>query len=299
VDSAFQVCNHSDIGYYDMGMTDEELIAGFEAGTIAGNEFPHEAHVRVTQLLIARHSRESAYDRLVKGIKGMAERAGNPAAFHETVTRAWFELIALALDPAAQLVLLDRGLLGRYYSRETLAAGRTRWIEPDLHPLVLPPPPVATDRAHPDLVGVMRQVPAAVGVVAARVGRTVHATTVSSAAALSRQPPLILVCLARSSHVLGLARESGSFALSFLASDQEAAADRFADAERPTGTAQFTGIPHHLTKFGPVIEGSAAWLGCSVAALHPGGDHEILVGEVAEAVAGSAHPLVRHDGTYL
>jgi flavin reductase (DIM6/NTAB) family NADH-FMN oxidoreductase RutF len=295
VDSAFQVCNHSDIGYYDMDMTDDELITGFEAGRIAGSEFPHEAHVRVTQLLIARYGPESAYIRLVAGIKGMAERAGNPAAFHLTVTRAWFELIALALDPAAERVLLDRGLLGRYYSREALAAGRSRWIEPDLHPLVLPPPPVAAV----DLVGVMRQVPAAVGVVAARVGRAVHATTVSSAASLSRQPPLILVCLARSSHVLALARESGSFALSFLASDQEAAADRFADAERPTGPAQFTGIPHHLTKFGPVIEGGTAWLGCSVAALHSGGDHEILVGEVAETVAGNGHPLVRHDGAYL
>jgi len=48
-----------------------------------------------------------------------------------------------------------------------------------------------------------------------------------------------------------------------------------------------------------VIEGSAAWLGCTVAALHPGGDHDILVGEVAEAVAGSAHPLLRHGGAYL
>jgi flavin reductase (DIM6/NTAB) family NADH-FMN oxidoreductase RutF len=283
------------MGYYDMGMTDDELIHAFEAGTLAGSDFPHEAHVRVTHLLLVRYGRDSAYDRLAAGIKAIAERAGNPQAFHETITRAWFELIAPVKELASHPELLDRGLLGRYYSREALAGGRDRWVEPDLHALTLPPPPLA----GVDLVGVMRQVPAAVAVLAARAGRTVHASTVSSAASVSRRPPLVLVCLAKSSRVLDLAQESGSFALSFLASTQEATAARFADSKRPQGAAQFSDIPHHLTSFGPVIEGSAAWLGCSVAALHPGGDHEILVGEVAEAVAGSTHPLLRHAGVYL
>jgi flavin reductase (DIM6/NTAB) family NADH-FMN oxidoreductase RutF len=165
-----------------------------------------------------------------------------------------------------------------------------------LHALVLPPPALS---GPVDLVGVMRQVPAAVAVAAARVGRAVHATTVSSAASLSRRPPLVLVCLAKSSRVLELAQESGSFALCFLASNQQVAAERFADRKRPLGAAQFAGIAHHLTSYGPVIEGSSAWLGCTVAARHPGGDHEILVGEVAEAVDGGTHPLLRHDGAYL
>src|SRR5712692_11984366 len=47
VDSAFEFCNHSHMGYYDMGMTDDELIHAFEAGTLVGSDFPHEAHVRV------------------------------------------------------------------------------------------------------------------------------------------------------------------------------------------------------------------------------------------------------------
>jgi len=277
-------------------MTDDELIRGFEDGSIRAADFPHEAHIRATRLLVDLYGRDVAYDRLVAGIKGIAERAGNPQAFHETVTRAWFELIASVEDPELHPELFDRGLLNRYYSREALAAGRDSWVKPDLHALVLPLPPLP---GPVDLVGVMRQVPAAVVVVAARVGSEVHATTVSSAASLSRRPPLVLVCLAKSSRVLELAQESGSFALCFLASDQQAAAERFADRERPLGAAQFAGIAHHLTSYGPVIEGSSAWFGCSVAARHPGGDHEILVGEVAEAVGGDTHPLVRHDGAYL
>jgi flavin reductase (DIM6/NTAB) family NADH-FMN oxidoreductase RutF len=295
VDSAFEFCNHSHMGYYDAGMTDGELLHAFETGAIRGADFPHEAHVRVTRLLIDRYGRDFAYDRLAGGIKGIAERAGNPQAFHETITRAWFQLIASVEDLALHPELLDRSLLDRYYSRAALTEGRDHWVEPDLHGLTLPPPP----RTAVDLVGVMRQVPAAVAVVAARVGRAVHATTVSSAASVSRCPPLVLVCLAKSSRVLELAQESGSFALCFLASGQQEAAERFADGERPQGAAQFAGIEHHLTSYGPVIEGSSAWLGCSVSARHPGGDHEILVGEVAEAVDGGTHPLLRHAGAYL
>jgi flavin reductase (DIM6/NTAB) family NADH-FMN oxidoreductase RutF len=286
------------MGYYDTGRTDEELIDAFEAGTIEARDFPHESHVRVTHLLVQRYGRDAAYPRLVAGIKSIAADAGNPQAFHETITRARFELIAEVADLAAHPELFERRLLDRYYSPERLANGRDRWLGPDLHELRLAAPRQPPSPA-PDLVGVMRNVPAAVAVLAARDRGSVHATTVSSVASVSRQPPLVLVCLAQSSRALALAQMSGSFALSFLASDQETAATRFADSTRLPGHEQFSDIPHHLTAFGPVLEGSAGWLGCSVVARYPGGDHTILVGEVAEACARSAHPLLRHDGAYL
>jgi hypothetical protein len=53
------------------------------------------------------------------------------------MTRAWFELAAQAKSLDAHPDLLDRSLLGRYYSRERLEAGRDEWLEPDLAPLVL------------------------------------------------------------------------------------------------------------------------------------------------------------------
>ena len=41
-------------------------------------------------------------------------------------------------DLASAPELFDKRLLGRFYSPERLAAGRTRFTAPDLHPLRLP-----------------------------------------------------------------------------------------------------------------------------------------------------------------
>ena len=143
--------------------------------------------MRVARLLSRR---PDGLQRLRAGIRGIAERAGRPQAYHETITRAWFELIAAADEVGPDLY--DRGLLGRYYSPAALESGRADWVEPDLHPLRLPSPPSPTV----DLVGVMRNVPAAVAVLAAHAGGVAHASTVSSTTSVSKEPPLILVCLA-------------------------------------------------------------------------------------------------------
>jgi len=281
------------MGYYDTGRTvadDAELLSRFENGTLEPAEFPHAAHVRVAWLLARRDGRGQAYRTLVAGIRRIAERAGRPGAFHETITRAWFELIAPLDDLSAHPELLDTGLLSRYYSSDALAAGRERWIEPDLQPLVLP--------AASGLVDVMRNVPSAVAVLAVRSGNRVHGATVGSAVSLSLEPPLVLACLAEGSRTLGLVRAAGSFALSFLAEGQAETADRFGRRARPAGAAQFAGVPHRLTRFGPVLDDAAGWVGCSLDATHAGGDHRIVVGRVGEAGVGERHPLLRHSGAY-
>lgn len=132
MDCELEICNHSHMGYYDMGMTDEEFLAAFEAGRIHPHDFPHEAHIRAAWLL-AREP--EGYERLVAGIRMIAAQAGKPEKFHETVTRAWFELVADA--DALVSELYDRALLSRFYSAERLASGRERWVEPDLAPLRL------------------------------------------------------------------------------------------------------------------------------------------------------------------
>lgn len=111
----------------------------FEAGRIAGSDFPHERHLQVAWGLSRRYGRDEAFSRLAAGIRGIAARAGVPAKYHETMTRAWFELAAQAESLAAHPELLDRSLLSRYYSRERLEAGRHEWLEPDLAPLLLAP----------------------------------------------------------------------------------------------------------------------------------------------------------------
>jgi hypothetical protein len=135
---ALDVLNYSHVGISDIvtAVTDEEFLTAFERGEIQAAEFPHEAHLRAAGLLAGE---PDGYARLAAGIRGIATRAGRPGAFHETITRAWFELVRSVDGPAPEL--LDRSLLTRYYSPETLAAGRERWIEPDLAPLRFPLPP--------------------------------------------------------------------------------------------------------------------------------------------------------------
>ncbi len=118
---------------------DEQLVDAFEAGQLRASEFPHAAHVRVAWGLAQRYHRAEAYRRLTAGIQSIATRAGRPAAYHETITRAWFELIASAEDLDAHPELFDKRLLSRYYSTEAIATGRERWVEPDLGPLRLAP----------------------------------------------------------------------------------------------------------------------------------------------------------------
>jgi hypothetical protein len=115
------------------------LLADFEAGRIPGSAFPHERHVQVAWGLSRRYPREEAFARLAGGIRGIAARAGVPGKYHETMTRAWFELVAQAETLDAHPELLDRSLLARYYSPDRLDAGRNEWLEPDIEPLLLAP----------------------------------------------------------------------------------------------------------------------------------------------------------------
>lgn len=274
----------------------DQLLAGFEAGEIDGANFPHESHVRVAWGLARRYPRDEAFRRLGDGIRQIAVRAGRPAAYHATITRAWFELTADAENLEQHPELFDKTLLERYYSRDRLAAGRERWLEPDLHPLRLPPPE-RVDLSS-SLAGVLHRIPTAVAVLATHGDHTPHATTVSSLTSVSREPPLVSVCIASDSRTLDLVRTVGAFTISILTAEQGALANRFAAPDRPTGAGQFAGVPHHLSPYGPLLDTAAAWLGCELVSLHPCGDHHIAVGRVVLAEASERRPLVRHDGAY-
>lgn len=109
---------------------------------IDGAGFPHESHVRVAWGLARRHGRDEGLRRMAAGIRAMAIRAGQPQVYHETITRAWYELIRQADDLDRAPELFDKRLLARYYSPERLAGGRAVWVEPDLQPLVLAEPAI-------------------------------------------------------------------------------------------------------------------------------------------------------------
>jgi hypothetical protein len=123
-------------------LTDDELVAGFEAGSLA--DFHHADHVRLTLVYLARHGRDVALRRMTDGVRRLAAIDGHPEKFHLTMTRAWVDLLQAARvahpeapDPAALVeacpALLDKDALLRFYSRESLDSERARtgWVSPD------------------------------------------------------------------------------------------------------------------------------------------------------------------------
>jgi hypothetical protein len=131
-------------------MRSDDLLEAFQAGAIDSSEFRHEHHVRVAWGLARCYGREAGLRRMIAGVRQIAARAGHPEAYHQTITQAWFELIADAQELAADSILFDRKLLGRYYTPERLSEGRERWVEPDLCPLRLLEPGSSKSR-NPDI----------------------------------------------------------------------------------------------------------------------------------------------------
>lgn len=127
-----------------------------------------------------------------------------------------------------------------------------------------------------------------------------HAMTASAVTSVSLDPPLVLVCVERGTLMASHVEGSGVFALSVLAADQAALSDGFADPARPLGADQFAGVTTRSGDTGaPLLEGAIAHLDCRVTAIHPGGDHVIVVGEVVSLEAsGEDDPLLYYRGGY-
>jgi flavin reductase (DIM6/NTAB) family NADH-FMN oxidoreductase RutF len=141
----------------------------------------------------------------------------------------------------------------------------------------------------------MARVPAGIVVVSARMDGEYRGLTASSLVSISLEPPLVLVGLERESATRAAVVQSKAFNVSVLTRSQEFIADRFA-GRAPALNPRWTEISHRLGANGiPLLEGCAAWLECRLVSVHPAGDHDICVGEVEAAAAGSGDPLILWD----
>jgi flavin reductase (DIM6/NTAB) family NADH-FMN oxidoreductase RutF len=135
-----------------------------------------------------------------------------------------------------------------------------------------------------------------------------HAMTVSAFASVSLEPPLVLFCAEKIARFHDAVLAGGSWAVSILAQDDEKTARWLATRGRPLA-GQLDGIAHHPGPVtgAPVLDDALAVLECRTTAVHDGGDHSIVVGQVAGVagppVAGqpdsaSHGPLVHYFGAY-
>lgn len=123
--------------------------------------------------------------------------------------------------------------------------------------------------------------------------------TMNSVTSLSLNPPLYLVNLDNGSDTLTALLESRAFCINVLASDQEALSNRFAKK----GGDKFSEVAFSAGATGaPRIDGALMSIDCRIHAMHAGGDHQIVVGDVIEITTADpdsgAQPLLYYGGGY-
>ena len=124
--------------------------------------------------------------------------------------------------------------------------------------------------------------PTGVAVVCTRTGSENVAITVNSFASVSLDPPLILWSIGKASDRYEVFRTAKAFSVSILAAGQDAIAQRYAFQ----GALDAADIDSGAGEL-PRIAGASGVLECRQHAVHPGGDHDILVGEITAIHEGT------------
>ena len=127
------------------------------------------------------------------------------------------------------------------------------------------------------------------------------AMTANSVTSVSLDPPLVLVCIAKTARFCEAVVDSGSWGLSILDASAYAISSHFAKPGRERSGQMATMAYHH----GPVtgvalLDRSVGRVECVTEVVHDGGDHLIVVGRVVAAAQSGegAHPLLFHRGRY-
>ncbi len=120
--------------------------------------------------------------------------------------------------------------------------------------------------------------------------------TCQSFVSLSLEPPLVALAPAKSSTSWPRMAAAGAFCINVLAADQVGLARAFASS----GSDKFAGVEWSLGSLGaPVIGNVLAWAQCVLELVHDAGDHEIVVGRVADLGTGEGSPLVYYRGSFV
>jgi flavin reductase (DIM6/NTAB) family NADH-FMN oxidoreductase RutF len=118
-----------------------------------------------------------------------------------------------------------------------------------------------------------------------------------SFSSVSLEPPLVLLCPAKTSTSWPKLRASGSFCINILAADQKPVCDVFAQS----GIDKFAALPWQPGVTGsPVLDGVLAYVDCDLEAEHDAGDHTVVLGRVRDVriLDPDGSPLLFYRGAY-
>jgi flavin reductase (DIM6/NTAB) family NADH-FMN oxidoreductase RutF/pimeloyl-ACP methyl ester carboxylesterase len=120
--------------------------------------------------------------------------------------------------------------------------------------------------------------------------------TANSFSSVSLDPPLLLVCLARSSSNYDTLTQATGFGINVLAEEQKDVSNTFA---RPVDD-RFAAVTWRAGPHGaPVFDDVSAWFDCSMHKVVEAGDHVILIGQVEAFDTSTAPGLGYARGAYV
>lgn len=134
-----------------------------------------------------------------------------------------------------------------------------------------------------------------VTVISTSVDGTLHGTTASAITSLSLEPPMLLICMNRSSATGQAVAQSGAFAVNILGEGDDELARRFAGK----GADKFDGVRVTVGDHGqPLLPDALAQLVCRVTQQVEAATHVVFFAEVHEATARPGHPLAYYRGKF-
>ncbi len=118
----------------------------------------------------------------------------------------------------------------------------------------------------------------------------------NSVTSVSLDPPLVLLCPAKTSTTWPHIRSAGRFCINVMAGHHEELTRRFA----AKNVDRFVDVDYECGTAGPILGEALAWIACDLKDEHDAGDHTIAVARVLGLGSGAelAEPLVFFRGSY-
>ncbi|CUX45405.1 flavin reductase [Agrobacterium sp. TS43] len=160
--------------------------------------------------------------------------------------------------------------------------------------------PVAGKAADADsLKAALRTLGGGVSVITAGEGDERTGATVTSATALSVDPPRILVALNRSSSTWPVVQRFGHLAVNIVGANHQFVANQFAGIGGLKGPDRYRGAEWtRLSSGAPILEDAVAAIDCTIEETIERHSHVIVIGKVEAIRIGSGHSLLYQNGRY-
>ena len=130
-------------------------------------------------------------------------------------------------------------------------------------------------------------------VLTAAAGDELGAMLITWVTQASFTPPLVAVAVKANAHSTAVMKQSGTFALNFMADEQRSEAGRFGQKYAKVGDKlQHSGHHPGAATGSPILDDALGYLECRITGWLPGGDHEVALAEIVAAEIVHDAPLM-------